>query len=141
MLASRWSLVHHLKKPRLAAFSTSSTSHRDLTAKYRYRPPTPSEKLEEYVTASTTPVTSSIQAVPPPAETSPSNLEKAHDTPFVGRKVTPLPAMQPLHQEEPKKVKPRAEELRVAGVVVPPKPSPPESDGKYTIILEGSLGR
>ncbi|KAJ9124661.1 hypothetical protein QFC24_003028 [Naganishia onofrii] len=36
--------------------------------------------------------------------------------------------MEPLHHEQSKEVKPQAEEIHVAGVIVPPKPSPPESD-------------
>ncbi|KAJ9099296.1 hypothetical protein QFC21_004177 [Naganishia friedmannii] len=112
MLASRWLFPRQVTKPRLAAFTTSSRCGRDLHAKYRYRPPTRvQEQQEEYLTASTIPVTSSIQAVPPPTESSTPNQEKLHDEPFVGRKATPLPAMQPLHHEQPKEVRPRAEEI------------------------------
>jgi hypothetical protein len=41
-----------------------------------------------------------------------------------------LPVMLPLHHEDVKPVSEgRSREIKVAGVVVPPKPSPPESDG------------
>lgn len=141
MLALRWIIPRHLIKHRLAAFSTNSRCHRDLIAKYRYRPPARVEEAEEYLTASTVPVTSSIQAVPSSAELSTSTWEKVNDVPFTGRKATPLPAMEPLHHEQSKEVKPQAEEIHVAGVIVPPKPSPPESDGEFSISLRKCSSR
>lgn len=108
-----------------AAFSTHAPPQRDLDAKYRYRPPPPPQ---EYLTSSTVPVTGSIQAVPPPDE----DETPVKDVPFVGRKATPLPVMMPLHPAASGPSK-RATEIRVAGVVVPPKPSPPESDGRFAL--------
>ncbi|GHJ90279.1 hypothetical protein NliqN6_6681 [Naganishia liquefaciens] len=112
---------------RARLFTTSAHHDRDLTAKYRYRPP-PVAGQDEYVTASTIPVTGSFQHVPPPSEAGVNTTDTAADAPIGGRKATPLPAMQPLHPEPVKGVKPRSEEIRVAGVVIPPKPHPPGSD-------------
>ncbi|KAJ9109985.1 hypothetical protein QFC20_003185 [Naganishia adeliensis] len=107
----------------LRTFSTARPLSRDLTAKYRYRPRPP----DTYLTSSTTPVTSSIQAVPPPSDD--AVVEKVEGEPVGARKATVLPVMMPLHQEDVKPVPDkRSKELRVAGVVLPPKPSPPESD-------------
>jgi hypothetical protein len=114
----------------LRAFSHSAPVHRDLGAKYRYRPPPP----DTYLTASTIPVTSSIQAVPPPSSVD-AAVEKIEGEPVGGRKAVVLPVMQPLHQEEVKVPKERGTEMVVAGVVVPPKPSPPESDGMFALFF------
>ncbi|KAI5449573.1 hypothetical protein NCC49_004566 [Naganishia albida] len=107
----------------LRVFSTTASIDRDLTAKYRYRPPPP----DTYLTTSTTPVSSSIQDVPPPSQDDWAE-GKTEGAPVGGRKATVLPVMQPLHPEVVKVPMQRGTEMTVAGVVVPPKPSPPESD-------------
>jgi hypothetical protein len=142
MTLPRWPIRHLAKFPHFRSFSASVRWNRDLNAKYRYRPPPPrrsskSEEEGEYVTASTVPVFSSIQAVPPPSATTSSestpsmiNLAQTSEAPFVGRKATTLPAMKPLHPEPPPaEEKERSREIKVMGIVVPPKPTPPESDG------------
>lgn len=114
----------------LRALSTTAPAHRDLGAKYRYRPPP-----ETYLTSSTTPVSSSIQAVPPPSQDN-EVLVKTEGAPVGGRKATVLPVMQPLHHEAvPEKRKERGTEMTVAEVVIPPKPSPPESDGMFALCF------
>ncbi|KAJ9104130.1 hypothetical protein QFC19_004114 [Naganishia cerealis] len=134
-----------------ASYTRKQTYERYLDAKYRYHPP-PIPLDQEYMTTSTIPVTSSLQAVPPPSASSSSaslthygkssqdtkgssmHLERTENAPFAGRKATPLPAMQPLHevvkenQQQEQSAQGRKEVMSIQGVAVPPKPVPPASD-------------
>lgn len=105
----------------------------------KYRRPPPSLPAGQFETASTVPAGSSIQEVPAP--------DSRPDNEGVRRAVA-LPAMQPVGgdgdgdgESAIKGKEPKGEvEMIVEGVVVPPKPRPPNDEGRSLYLVDPGAG-